>query len=112
MWTECPGPRAWTRTWTQRPAHRVWTRTESWYIRSYMQIFRSTVGLGTQTGTSMATPMALKYSWTGTRGLSASRAAAARRPPAARTHSVARRERAVNRQPGRAPEPGAFHTVV
>lgn len=50
------------------PAHRVWTSTESWYIRSYMQIFRSTTGLGSQTGTSMATPMALKYSWTRTRG--------------------------------------------
>lgn len=44
--------------------HRVWTRTESWYSRSYMQIFRSTLGLGTHTGTSMATPTARKYSCT------------------------------------------------
>lgn len=48
----------------RRPlAHRVCTSTESWYRRSYMQILRSTLGLGTHTGTSTATPVALKYSW-------------------------------------------------
>lgn len=44
-----------------RSAHRVCTRTESWYSRSYIQIFRSTLGFGTQTGTSIATPKTLKY---------------------------------------------------
>lgn len=41
-------------------AHRVWTWTVSWYSRSNMHIFRSTMDLGTQTGTSTATPMARK----------------------------------------------------
>lgn len=44
----------------QAHAHRVWTWMVSWYSRSNMHIFRSTMDLGTQTGTSTATPMARK----------------------------------------------------
>lgn len=49
-------------------AHLLRTSMLSWYSRSYRQILRSMLGLGTQMGTSTETPMALKLSWQGSNG--------------------------------------------